>query len=74
MSLADAPIERELKVLTIKHRCGRLNRLGVFKDSIITIISKRPFRGPLLIKIKDMGAQIVMGYELSLNIMVDIQE
>jgi len=77
ISLINAPLDKELRIVTINGGHGirrRLLSLGFHKDHIIALDSKSILRGPVLIRDIASDTSIALGYGIARKVMVEIIE
>ena len=73
--LTDAPIDKQLKIVSIKGGHGihrKLLSLGFHKDDIIELDSRSIFRGPVLVRSLTSDTAVALGRGIAQNIMVEI--
>jgi len=73
--LTDAPIDKQLKVVSIHGGHGirrKLLSLGFHKDDIIELDSRSIFRGPILVKGLTSDTSVALGRGIARNILVEI--
>lgn len=73
--LTDAPIDKQLKIVSIEGGHGihrRLLSLGFHKNDIIELDSRSIFRGPILVRGLTSDTAVALGRGIAQNIMVEI--
>jgi Fe2+ transport system protein FeoA len=77
ISLIHAPLDKELKIVSIQGGHGirrRLLSLGFHKDHVIALDSKSILRGPVLIRDITSDTSIALGHRIARRIMVEVIE
>lgn len=75
VNLADAPRDKQLKIVEIAGGYGvrrRLMALGLHKDNLIELDSRRIPGGPLLVRNLTMDVSVALGHGVAKKIMVEI--
>jgi Fe2+ transport system protein FeoA len=75
ISLANAPYDKQLKIITIVGGHGvrrRLLSLGFHKNDIIELDSRSIFGGPLLVRDLSSDTSVALGRGIAQKIMVEI--
>jgi Fe2+ transport system protein FeoA len=73
--LTDAPIDKQLKIVSIKGGHGihrKLLSLGFHKNDIIELDSRSILRGPILVRGLISDTAVALGRGIAQNIMVEI--
>ena len=73
--LTDAPIDKQLKIVSIEggHRIHRrLLSLGFHKNDIIELDSRSIFRGPILVRSLTSDTAVALDRGIAQSIMVEI--
>jgi Fe2+ transport system protein FeoA len=77
ISLINAPLDKELKIVAINggHEIKRrLLSLGFHKDHVIALDSKSIMRGPVLVRDITSNTSVALGRGIARKIMVEVIE
>ena len=73
--LTDAPIDKQLRVVSIRGGHGirrKLLSLGFHKDDLIELDSRSILRGPILVRGLTSDTSVALGRGIARNILVEI--